>query len=355
MSNERIDKWLSSRKRNLFKYKDGFFELPYVSNSPETIVKSLTSMPFVRGSKELGFFGVDNDFIKVEVKYHEIEQGLWVVYSDSSFKENIFFKREHHEQLPGEYYSLILEVSKQDMHLKKSIVNGVSYSNCSWMLFKPKTGLTNCRFKESEIRSCTIFFHEDWLKNIVYKNDNFINSSFRGFMESEAKFVLWPDTLNDVNSLIKAMEKLFGNKIDLGEVDLCQWQELALEFISYFIEKYNVEEIGRNLLAISNIDRKKLLQAEKMLTENIQGSFMGIDVLSVKIGMSSTKLKNNFKLVFGDTIFQYFRKKQLDSACVILSQEDLSVKEVALLFGYKSPSKFTMAYKGYFGELPSEK
>lgn len=43
-----IKNWLSSFQKYFFYYRDGFYELPYIANSPELIVASFGSMPFVK-------------------------------------------------------------------------------------------------------------------------------------------------------------------------------------------------------------------------------------------------------------------------------------------------------------------
>jgi len=90
---QRLDKWFSSVKKLLFKYKDGFYELPLIANSPEAIVKSITKMPFVKHSEATGVFGTNNPFVKAEIKYHKINEELWVMDSIAVYKENILYKR----------------------------------------------------------------------------------------------------------------------------------------------------------------------------------------------------------------------------------------------------------------------
>jgi hypothetical protein len=48
----RINQWFNSFKQYTFFYKDGYFELPYLSNSPDIMVSSIKKYPFTRYVEE---------------------------------------------------------------------------------------------------------------------------------------------------------------------------------------------------------------------------------------------------------------------------------------------------------------
>ena len=83
---ERIEKFLSGFRKYLFYYKDGFFELPFMANSPETIVKSLTGMPFVKHYEQQQKFSSNTPFLKADIYYQEIEHGLWILFAEAKYK-----------------------------------------------------------------------------------------------------------------------------------------------------------------------------------------------------------------------------------------------------------------------------
>lgn len=83
-------------------------------------------------------------------------------------------------------------------------------------------------------------------------------------------------------------------------------------------------------------------------------SFPGIEQLAASVGISPTKLKNDFKAVHGTSIFQYYRSNQLDMAYTVLKNKSLKIKQIANLFGYENASKFSAAFKDKFSVTPSD-
>ena len=352
---ERINKWYYSAKRLLFRYKDGFFELPIMANSPETIIKSLAKMPFVRHSPSKRWFGSNNPFNNADIFYYKIEKGLWFMHSDAFYKENVMYKRFNDKQLPSDYYLLFLEVTRSKDKSKNGLINGISYSSCTWVLLKPNAGNTHCRFKGSSTSSLVLYISKRWLNEVLLKHSIFLNSSLQKFFESKAKLLMFQEDIKFAEQLEKESKKIFASTIEHGGSNTSIWLDFSFSLISRFVEVYSTKNMGDNLFEISQINRKTIIQAEKYLIDNMAGPFIGIERLSQMLGISGTKLKRNFKLVYGDTIFQYFRKKQLESAKIMLKNSDMSIKDIAAVYGYNSPSKFTAAYKTYFRELPSSR
>lgn len=74
--------------------------------------------------------------------------------------------------------------------------------------------------------------------------------------------------------------------------------------------------------------------------------------LSRKLGTNATKLKSGFKFLYGKTIFDFRKVYRMNHAMALLSQQGLSVAEVAQAVGYGRQASFTLAFKSHFGLLP---
>jgi hypothetical protein len=86
-----VKKWLNQFKKYFFTYKDGFFELPYLANSPELMIESFSSMPFMKQDCNKACFSADTPFLKGVGHYQKTEDGLWIILSDFEVKKNISF------------------------------------------------------------------------------------------------------------------------------------------------------------------------------------------------------------------------------------------------------------------------
>ncbi|MNR55027.1 Regulatory protein PchR [compost metagenome] len=80
---------------------------------------------------------------------------------------------------------------------------------------------------------------------------------------------------------------------------------------------------------------------------------MGIDKIAFEVNTSPTKLKANFKTVFGFSMLQYHKEKNMLLAKQLLQNSEIEVQIIAIITGFESASKFSAAFKKRFNELPS--
>jgi hypothetical protein len=85
-------KWLTYVKNNIRLPVDGFFELPYLANSPQIMVESTINAPTSKHNIEDQSISRDNIFTKGTMRYREIEEGFWIVSSHIDFKKNVMIK-----------------------------------------------------------------------------------------------------------------------------------------------------------------------------------------------------------------------------------------------------------------------
>lgn len=74
--------------------------------------------------------------------------------------------------------------------------------------------------------------------------------------------------------------------------------------------------------------------------------------LARQVGLNDRLLKSGFRQVFGTTVFGLLRSHRLEIAKQLLSEQDISVAEVAHLIGYSNSTTLGRAFKHKFGILP---
>lgn len=79
-----------------------------------------------------------------------------------------------------------------------------------------------------------------------------------------------------------------------------------------------------------------------------------MEALSAIAEMGATKLRQCFKLWYGITIAGYIRQQKLKYALRLLSDDDRSISNIAVIVGYESASKFALAFKKMYHVSPSE-
>ncbi len=356
MKQSSVNLWYNSVKKLLFKYRDGFYEMPVMSNSPIATVKSISKMPFVKHKPQKKYFESNNPFINAHVLYHQIEDGLWYMQSSATFKENINFVCKTNKTSPSDYFKLYLEITESKVKNKNAYLNGVSYINYSWILLKSEEGNAHTCFKGNETFSMIIFMHKNWIKENLYHDEVILQTSLKDFFKSRYEFIIVKEDQTTAEDFKVKSEQIFKLSLTTNNENVHQaWKEFISCFIYRFANKYQEQDLGVKLLEISTVNRIKIFNVEKYLVDNIYSSFMGIDVLAKKVGLSPTKMKSDFKLIYGETIFQYFRKKQLKMARQIIKKNPKKeLKEISSQFGYSNHGKFSIAYRDYFGVLPSD-
>ena len=86
MLTKTIQNWLTHAKQYFFTYKNGFYELNFLNNSPEYMLACLKKMPFVKHQKNAQTLSTNNPFVKSFLRYEQIEEGLWVIYTETENK-----------------------------------------------------------------------------------------------------------------------------------------------------------------------------------------------------------------------------------------------------------------------------
>jgi AraC-like DNA-binding protein len=95
-----------------------------------------------------------------------------------------------------------------------------------------------------------------------------------------------------------------------------------------------------------------ILAVEGELVKNLSNA-PTIAQLAKQAALSPSKLKKQFKDVFGLPIYEHFQKVRMTRARDLLLEGGRSVKEVGMELGYSNLSNFSLAFRKVFDVLPS--
>jgi AraC-like DNA-binding protein len=105
---------------------------------------------------------------------------------------------------------------------------------------------------------------------------------------------------------------------------------------------------------VSKDDINRMIEAEAALIKDFSVPAPTITELASLSAMSESKLKKNFKLVYGSPPYEYFQKKRMTKARDMFLAGNRSIKDVGYLMGYANMSNFTTAFKKEFNMLPGD-
>jgi len=347
-----LTKWFKKFERYKVTYKNGSYQLNNLFHSPATIIESFDKMAFCKHDRAKKLQTSDSMFLKSKMYYCNPEEELWVIVSNLHFKKNVLMRNLYDDDLPLEYHFINIHI-KATTVVNKSMVNGLILKDKTWSMYKAGHAITEYHFKNSEEKNITVFFTSQWLEKQKALNPVFKNSKLADFFDSENTYLILDET-----HLV--YETMYDEMMHLGDVGVDNnveaFKKITYNVLLHFIEKLNTEIISENHFKLSDKDRKNIQRTEQFLNDNLFGDFPRIEKTAHKVGVSPTKLKNDFKSIHDTSLYQYFRKKQLESAKTLLQnkQHKMTIKELAAEFGYANQSKFTAAFKDYFGVLPSE-
>lgn len=348
-----INKWLTKYRKYFFTIRDGFFELPVLGNSPELMMESFGSIPFMKNYHEKSYYHTNNIFVKGDAHYQKIEEGLWLIVSDLQIKKNLSFKLFYIDNEPSDYHFLTLYINKHTKKVKlPELQLDVENLDHTWTLVKAGTRCLNTHLKDQDSIFLNFYISNAWIEKNVVSNGMFKNSTLQSFFESESEHIFLHSLINNKKEVY---ENIIQDILDKeGGRDLEQLKNRAYEIIGSFTSVLERDpELHRNCLLVER-DKRRVFYAKHLIDNAIFDKFPSIASIAKQVGASETKVKSDFKNLMGKSMLQYYIQRQMMYAKELIQQDNLSIKTIAHSLGYSSPSKFTEAFKKYYNYLPSE-
>ena len=100
-------------------------------------------------------------------------------------------------------------------------------------------------------------------------------------------------------------------------------------------------------------DIKRIREARDVLICNLENP-PSLFELARQVGINKNKLNQNFRQVFGTSVFDYLHIHRLEQARELLRNKEKNITEVAFEVGYAQHSNFTRAFKKHFGINPTD-
>ncbi|TMM51993.1 helix-turn-helix domain-containing protein [Maribacter algarum] len=175
-----------------------------------------------------------------------------------------------------------------------------------------------------------LFF--DLLQELVNPKDHYVEGpSF--FMTPEMEHIV---------------DAFFSNSYS-GKTKMMFFRSQITALLSHFFGQLALKQEE----ASKPLHREQLNKAKDILLENMENP-PSLSELSKAIGFNTTRLKKEFKAIFGVPVFKYLQNERLTSAHKLISKNEATVQEAAWQVGYDSLSSFSNAFAKKFGYRPSQ-
>lgn len=350
-----LQSWKVNIKKYFFSYKNGFFELFMIVNSPQLMIRNFATMPTVKLDKVSQKVQVDNLFLKVELFYLELYQNTTLILSEGIYKKNVLDVMLYDDRIPKEHYFLSLRTLSGNLNGSSTLVNGSHFSTNIWSLCKPGGVKNVAHFKNATEYFFTFYFTKEWLDEYLVTCNDSVRLFIEQFLESPETFLMWPRLEQGSSSDYSLFYKSIEMNRPVTELDKGTYEQETLKMFNEFASSINTNILHGDSIRISNENRLKLLKTEYYLSSYFHKEFPGVETIANQVGISPTGLKTGFNRLFGTTLFAYHRHQKMRIAFSLLKKnEDLKVKELAANLGYTNAAKFSAAFKEELGVLPSD-
>ncbi len=348
---ERVEEWIKSFQNRFFSFNKGYFNIHYISQSPESKIEGIKKSPFTKYNEEKQCFSLSTPLLKFKLKFIKFNEGFWLFTNHIVWKVNVKTISFCEEEDSPFYYLAFVRTS--DNYSQKVITlkntSLISPPSMNWSFFKANTKNEGYLKKNTRFFSVLFIVDKKWLQNYI---DTHFASKINDFdaMLNQNEIISLPiPNAISVNKISNILNENLQNK-PISEVNLPNAKELSEKIISCFLSDYLYFKNGNIEIKLKNNMIKK---AENILEQSLYDEFIGIEKLAQTLSVSPTKLKSEFKKYNDKTVYQFYLEKQMLLASTLICQK-VSVGEVATLLKYKDPNKFSIQFKKTFGVLPSK-
>lgn len=265
-------------------------------------------------------------------------QDDWLLHR-GKIHEEFYVLRFDELTIPG-----TLEVTiDEEMVKEKNTTKSIAY------LYSTLFDWSYLSTRETNFYGISVLFNKEWLAK--YLDINTVENVLAAYisLKSEnlniepldSKYKRWMQAIVDVQSDNPLLPTIVQNRIML----------MVERFFTHLYEKMHNPTFR---VPLSGEDINRVMQIESILTKDIFQSPPSIQQLAKMVSISESKLKKDFKIMYGYPIYEYYQKARMRAAQDKLLTGKYAVKEVAMELGYANLSNFTIAFKKEFGVLPSQ-
>jgi AraC-like DNA-binding protein len=273
--------------------------------------------------------------------------GMSVLISDVKFREDVILNRS---SFNGDYYVLQFNEAVETPTLY-STPRSDAFNLVKQMVLLTNTKVATRYFIPANARliSYRIIFHRKHLLQFFDEQviEDLLSKYFSGFVQAGSIEPL------DVEYRALLKQLIYEHITHPLSVNFIQNRTLLL--IEKFLLKVSIQEKdSTEKLKFSDNEIVRLMKIESMLVNDFSVTPPNINYLSKICAMSPTKLKTDFKKLYGVPIYEYYQKNRMQRAKLLLMEGKYSIKEVGIKVGYSNLSHFAGSFKKEFGLLPSE-
>ena len=324
------------------------FKLDYTYTDYELLLKELSrqlNMPIIDDTVQFPPHIGQGSF-----RFIRMPNGLHACVTDVLMTDEWLIQRN---KINDEYYVLrfdeltisgTLEVTIDEERVKeKDTTKSIAYLY-STLFDWSYLGTRNSRFY-----GISVLFNKEWLAK--YLDINTVEDVLAAYISLKSENLNMEPLDNKYKRWIQAIVE---TPADSPLRYTIMQNRIMLMIERFFTHLYEKMHNPTFRVPLSQEDINRVMQIESILTKDIYQPPPSIQQLAKMVSISESKLKKDFKIMYGSPIYEYYQKARMQAAQDKLLTGKYAVKEVAMELGYANLSNFTIAFKKEFGVLPSQ-
>lgn len=278
-----------------------------------------------------------------------LPDSISVLVSDTIFKDDVLV---HYQPLANhQHFILQFNESIDDSGASKKENTQHSYNMQQSMILLSSSQMAADFFTPAHARTvCVkIIFEKNYLLNFMSSNvvDEFFSNYFSMQLKNGKTEPIDSDYRNIMNELVKEkIEHPLKTNFIQNRI-LMLIEKLVIKFMGKL-------EKNKHAFKLKDDEISRLVKVEAILVKDYSGTPPTISNLSRTAAMSPTKLKKDFKALYGLPVYEYYQKNRMMRAKQLLLEGHYAIKEVGMMVGYTNLGHFAASFKKEFGILPSE-
>ena len=196
--------------------------------------------------------------------------------------------------------------------------------------------------------SVRILINREWLAR--YLKIEQLDQVLQRYLALKAKSI----HIREIDFETKALLGEILHPDEHSPVGLAYFQNRIMMMLeNFFTWMYNQLSVTELQIRMTREDIDQMIKVEEILMKDLS-SAPTIKELSRYAAMSPSKLKKQFRDVYGLPVYEYFQKLRMQKAKEFLLEGDKTVKAVGMQMGFSNLSNFSLAFKKEHKLLPSE-
>lgn len=309
----------------LKKYSNDFFAEDLIENRIEIKTKDVTGT--INETQLDGIFMVNKDIVAPNGYHMEVS--------------NDFSMFVLHFEISGSYS--YTPFKKQTPLLK---VKDFHYN----MFYLPESS-GFLEYTGTPRRTLEVFFTKGLLKKLIGEEYAQILGKIDSAIEQGKPLVFWKQPRPIIPEIAKTIEQIIACPFDgLLKKNYLQSKITGI-LLDVLLEANGLSNID-SMVDLPKSDVESLQLVEQHIKANLEKDLSILELTKVA-GFNSSKLKQDFKRVYGTTIFKFITQIRMETARDLILNGGFTIAQAAHEVGYSNPQHFTKAFKRTLGYLPS--